>query len=643
MKEWILQNWFDLSVDEFFSVFYADKKFQLQLQEDCGGIDIEIGEWNDISDEDPETEGWEEKLRIVTFKNPINAPRTLLKMLGTSTTEATLKQYYAFEDSDGTRLLRMRQRVYTQGVPLSNLYYVEVISTATQMGERRLDFTIRCKTECQGFAYGLKPIIDTVLYTESRKSHMRLLQLARAFAPSPSGDSGQDAVGSATCQPSPAPPESDGNGAPSSIPTDGTIACIRDMEKKGDDVSEISEDTWISAMMDGTLATDDGGTGAGAGVNDLSERLRKQASGAPEKSHTQESGEVWSVVQERALRANLELLRSLRADGLIDQEISSDHQRQLLMSHFGNSAHHDATRFHGGKTPTGPPGGTSVGIFNDPGGDRNATEMRRRHRRRHQRVSASTRLPHDGMDNPSLSKIWGFIRQRHWRAASSMLQVLLSKHPNMKARQGLVAWFFVAGLTHVLLDGGYVIFGGSTNVNMAGWVMAPWKVYSESGDDRYRDANTLIITLQLMFGFIHGPLCISTGFGILREKRWYPLIATITCFAELYGRVILIATYDSLDQKIDDMSSSFLSVFVSWTLIWMLVPLVLLVYFLPHAVRGLPRDDDDVLNMEEETLARIGRAHNSRNGGDANDVEGGTVVNAALLSSTQNQIWNTSV
>ena len=93
-------------------------------------------------------------------------------------------------------------------------------------------------------------------------------------------------------------------------------------------------------------------------------------------------------------------------------------------------------------------------------------------------------------------------------------------------------------MLHFALDGIFVIFGNSENMT-SGW-MAPWRVYAEE-DERYSRRSSLINSVQVLGAFVHGPLCFVAGWGIHRERNWYPIVAVLVSFCELYNRVILVS------------------------------------------------------------------------------------------------------
>ena len=154
---------------------------------------------------------------------------------------------------------------------------------------------------------------------------------------------------------------------------------------------------------------------------------------------------------------------------------------------------------------------------------------------------------------------------RNRQTTMEMLGLTFGKH----AKRGITSWFIIAGVLHFALDGIFVIFGNSENM-ISGW-MAPWRVYAQE-DERYSRRSSLINAVQVLGAFVHGPLCFVAGWGIHRERNWYPIVAVLVSFCELYNRVILISTFDSLSTKLGNPSPQFLFAFVAWNLLWIVIP-----------------------------------------------------------------------
>lgn len=154
---------------------------------------------------------------------------------------------------------------------------------------------------------------------------------------------------------------------------------------------------------------------------------------------------------------------------------------------------------------------------------------------------------------------------RSRKTTMDMLGLTFGKH----AKRGITSWFVIAGVLHFALDGIFVIFGNSENMTSE-W-MAPWRVYAQE-DERYSRRSSLINAVQVLGAFVHGPLCFVAGWGIHRQRNWYPIVAILVSFCELYNRVILISTFDSLSTKLDNPSPQFLFAFVTWNLLWIVIP-----------------------------------------------------------------------
>eukprot|EP01043_Picozoa_sp_COSAG02_P031447 COSAG02_NODE_2053_length_9994_cov_7.402628_3_plen_188_part_00 len=146
-----------------------------------------------------------------------------------------------------------------------------------------------------------------------------------------------------------------------------------------------------------------------------------------------------------------------------------------------------------------------------------------------------------------------------------ILGVTFGKH----AKRGITSWFIFAGVLHFALDGIFVIFGNTENMS-SGW-MEPWRVYAQE-DERYSRRSRLINAVQILGAFVHGPLCFVAGWGVYKQTNWYPIVAVLVSFCELYNRVILISTFDSLSTKLGNPSPQFLFAFVTWNLLWIVIP-----------------------------------------------------------------------
>ena len=109
--------------------------------------------------------------------------------------------------------------------------------------------------------------------------------------------------------------------------------------------------------------------------------------------------------------------------------------------------------------------------------------------------------------------------------------------------------------------------------------MEPWRVYAQE-DERYSRRSRLINAVQILGAFVHGPLCFVAGWGVHRQTNWYPIVAVLVSFCELYNRVILISTFDSLSTKLGNPSPQFLFAFVTWNLLWIVSPAGALKVFL---------------------------------------------------------------
>jgi hypothetical protein len=159
----------------------------------------------------------------------------------------------------------------------------------------------------------------------------------------------------------------------------------------------------------------------------------------------------------------------------------------------------------------------------------------------------------------------GGHRDRSRQTTMEMLGLTFGRH----AKRGITSWFIFAGVLHFALDGIFVVFGNAENMT-SGW-MAPWRVYAQE-DERYSRRSSLINAVQVLGAFVHGPLCFVAGWGVHKQRNWYPIVAVLVSFCELYNRVILISTFDSLSTKLGNPSPQFLFAFVTWNLLWIVIP-----------------------------------------------------------------------
>ncbi len=83
---------------------------------------------------------------------------------------------------------------------------------------------------------------------------------------------------------------------------------------------------------------------------------------------------------------------------------------------------------------------------------------------------------------------------------------------------------------------------------------------------------------QGIFAFFHGPMCVLCAIGTWRESSWRHVVVVVTCCAEIYGRVISIASIDALAKRVLSYTATNWATFGAWNAFWFIIPLVVLGY-----------------------------------------------------------------
>ena len=287
---------------------------------------------------------------------------------------------------------------------------------------------------------------------------------------------------------------------------------------------------------------------------------------------------------ENEMKKQLQLLTKLAQDGIIDEAVLHDQQRAVLaefreLLEIDRAANDVATareHVHGR-------GGWESGSSEE---ESFATAADRESRLREGRPAAEQSGERDergggGRDgdldyqfNSGLAGMLTGGRRDAVKPEGAALTIELMKMTfGSHAKGGITSWFIFAALVHIFMDGLYVVVLSSSD--FSAWWMSPWQIQHTGESDL-----DLINTLQGLFAFLHGPLSLWAAYGMHKEKSWFPVLAVVVCYSELYGRVILIATFDSLVTKLEQPNMRFLGGFVFWNLLWLLVPATIMWYTL---------------------------------------------------------------
>mmetsp|Transcript_9944 Transcript_9944/g.28244 ORF Transcript_9944/g.28244 Transcript_9944/m.28244 type:complete len:250 (-) Transcript_9944:106-855(-) len=96
-------------------------------------------------------------------------------------------------------------------------------------------------------------------------------------------------------------------------------------------------------------------------------------------------------------------------------------------------------------------------------------------------------------------------------------------------------WFVIDGLTHLGMEGGYVLlaFGGTANKadSFNGFL---WREYARA-DRRWAVRDPTILSLELLTVVVLGPLCLLLAYAIYSRKPWRHALQLVISVCELYG------------------------------------------------------------------------------------------------------------
>ncbi|KAG2200155.1 hypothetical protein INT47_012436 [Mucor saturninus] len=141
-------------------------------------------------------------------------------------------------------------------------------------------------------------------------------------------------------------------------------------------------------------------------------------------------------------------------------------------------------------------------------------------------------------------------------------------------------WFCVSGILHLGFES-YWLWHRHTLAGQSDLLAELWKEYAH-GDSRYLSADELLLTLEVMTVFVWGPLCILTGWFILRgsnKQYFFQLVASL-CHIFSCSLYFLM----DLPQAVhcDPSPIYFYIYFIAFNSPWIIVPLMLVYQSYQH-------------------------------------------------------------
>ncbi|KAI8821011.1 Emopamil binding protein-domain-containing protein [Fimicolochytrium jonesii] len=141
-----------------------------------------------------------------------------------------------------------------------------------------------------------------------------------------------------------------------------------------------------------------------------------------------------------------------------------------------------------------------------------------------------------------------------------------------KTRTPRFLWFVVCGFIHLFLEG-YFAFNHRTIAGQDFVLAELWKEYAYS-DSRYMSADSFVVIMESVTGYIWGPLSFLSAYLIYSSSPASPILEFLVSTGQLYGDVLYYAT--TLFEGAPHCSTSpfhFWFYFVFLNAFWIVIPL----------------------------------------------------------------------
>lgn len=163
-----------------------------------------------------------------------------------------------------------------------------------------------------------------------------------------------------------------------------------------------------------------------------------------------------------------------------------------------------------------------------------------------------------------------------------VVSTVFSKRTTSSAR---FTWFAVCGIMHVGFEG-YWLWNRSTIAGQNDMFAELWKEYAH-GDSRYLAADELLLTLELMTAFIWGPLCLISGYHILRGSQKQYFFQLVASLCHLFSCSLYYIMDLPQATHCDPNPVYFWIYFISFNAPWILVPASLVYQSYQHISSAL--------------------------------------------------------
>jgi hypothetical protein len=191
MRKWSVAKDLALGVQGFRSTCFGDDTtFQEKFHEFRGDTSLNITQWQQISASGAGSSRCERHWRELKSNCQLRAPMVVQRMLGdveTATVRVVQTRICEGSAIDGSLYMKVEQNVELEGLPLEDAYVVKTVMTVRNASTRQsqdllpaapaCNIEVEGQIECKAGATGLKGVIEGVLYSQSQEATVLFLEL----------------------------------------------------------------------------------------------------------------------------------------------------------------------------------------------------------------------------------------------------------------------------------------------------------------------------------------------------------------------------------------------------------------------------------------------------------------------------------
>jgi cholestenol Delta-isomerase len=157
----------------------------------------------------------------------------------------------------------------------------------------------------------------------------------------------------------------------------------------------------------------------------------------------------------------------------------------------------------------------------------------------------------------------------------------------------LACWLMVTAAIHLVIEGYVVVTPDYYQHPADNYLSEAWKEYTKA-DSRYATRDSFIISMEAVTAFAVGPMCFAAVYGILQSKVWRFPLMIILSVCQIYGDVLYYGTC-YLEGFVHSRPEVlyFWVYFVLLNALWILIPLMVLIFSLQKIMQALQKAKTD--------------------------------------------------